>query len=85
MVMFLFFMPAIILSGFMFPIFTMPPLFQWLTLANPIRHFLEIVRPVFLKGSGVAELWPSYVWLLAVSAAGFIAARWRFGRAGAAG
>ena len=81
MVMFLFFMPAIILSGFMFPIFTMPPVFQWLTLANPIRHFLEIVRPVFLKGAGVAELWPSYLWLVVIAVAGFAAARWRFGRA----
>jgi ABC-2 type transport system permease protein len=80
MVMFLFFMPAIILSGFMFPVFTMPAVFQWLTLLNPIRHFIEIVRPVFLKGSGVADLWPSYVWLLAISAAGFVAARWRFGQ-----
>ncbi len=82
MVMFLFFMPAIILSGFMFPIFTMPPVFQWLTLLNPIRHFLEIVRPVFLKGYGVAELWPQYLALLAMAAIGLSAARWRLGRGG---
>jgi ABC-2 type transport system permease protein len=80
LVMFLFFMPAIILSGFMFPVFTMPPVFQWLTLANPIRHFLEIVRPVFLKGDGIAQLWPQYLWLLALATAALLAARWRFAR-----
>ncbi len=82
MVMFLFFMPAIILSGFMFPIFTMPPLFQWLTLLNPVRHFLEIVRAVFLKGYGPAELWPQYAALLAMAGIGLTAARWRLGRRG---
>ncbi len=85
MVMFLFFMPAIVLSGFMFPIFTMPPLFQWLTLANPIRHFLAIVRPVFLKGEGLAELWPSYLGLCILAALGFAAARWRFAKTWLAG
>ncbi|MDX1674745.1 MAG: ABC transporter permease [Longimicrobiales bacterium] len=82
MVMFLFFMPAILLSGFMFPIFTMPEVFQWITYANPIRHFLEIVRPVFLKGYGVGELWPSYLYLLAIAALGFLGARARIGRTG---
>jgi ABC-2 type transport system permease protein len=82
MAMFLFFMPAIILSGFMFPIFTMPPVFQWITLANPIRHFLEIVRPVFLRGDGIVELWPQYLWLVALAAAALLTARWRFARQG---
>lgn len=77
MVLFLFLLPAIILSGFMFPVFTMPPLFQWISLANPIRHFLEIVRPVFLKGYGVAELWPSYLWLLGIAAVALWWARTR--------
>ncbi len=85
MVMFLFFMPAIILSGFMFPIFTMPEIFQWLTYINPIRHFLEIIRPIFLKGAGVWELWPSYLYLLAIAAAGFAGARARIGRTGLVG
>lgn len=68
MVMFLFFLPAIVLSGFMFPIFTMPELFQWLTLLNPLRHFIEIVRGVFLKAEGVADLWPQYLALLLMAA-----------------
>ncbi|MCB1009608.1 MAG: ABC transporter permease [Acidobacteria bacterium] len=55
---FLVFMPTMLLSGFMFPVTSMPPLFRWLTLANPLRHFLEIVRGVFLKGVTAADVWP---------------------------
>jgi ABC-2 type transport system permease protein len=80
LVMFLFFMPAIILSGFMFPVVTMPAVFQWITLANPIRHFLEIVRPIFLRGDGVAELWPQYLWLLALAGAALLAAQRRIAK-----
>lgn len=58
MSMFLFFLPMIILSGFMYPIETMPRFFQWLTLLNPVRHFLVVVRGVFLKAEGFADLWP---------------------------
>jgi ABC-2 type transport system permease protein len=67
MSMFLLFFPMMILSGFFYPISTMPRVFQWLTIANPIRHFLEIVRAIFLKGEGFVGLWPQYV-LLAVIA-----------------
>ncbi|MBP1642743.1 MAG: transporter permease [Acidobacteria bacterium] len=55
---FLVFMPLVLLSGFMFPVASMPKLFQWLTLANPLRHFLEIVRGVFLKGTTAADVAP---------------------------
>ncbi len=61
---FLVFMPAILLSGFMFPVSSMPQVFQWLTLLNPVRHYLEIVRGIFLKGTGVGSLWPQFVALL---------------------
>lgn len=61
MVSFLVYMPAILLSGFMFPISSMPDSFQWLTLLNPMRHYLEIVRGVFLKGVGPGALWPQYL------------------------
>jgi ABC-2 type transport system permease protein len=67
--MFLFFQPAIILSGFFYPIESMPRLFQWLTLFNPVRHFLEIVRAVFLKGAGLEALWPQYLALLVLAGA----------------
>ena len=55
---FLVFMPAMLLSGFMFPVTSMPKVFQLLTLINPLRHFLEIVRGLFLKGVGFADVLP---------------------------
>ncbi len=60
MTMFLVLMPAIILSGFFYPISSMPEIFQWITVLNPVRHFLEIVRAIFLKGAGIADLWVQY-------------------------
>ena len=53
---FLVLMPVMLLSGFMFPVTSMPAAFQWLTLLNPLRHYLEIVRAVFLKGAGFEAL-----------------------------
>jgi ABC-2 type transport system permease protein len=44
---------AIIMSGFFFPIANMPPVLQKLTLLNPVRYFLAVVRELFLKGSGL--------------------------------
>ena len=64
MASFLIFMPTILLSGFMFPVSSMPALFQWLTLLEPVRHYLEIVRGVFLKGAGLDALWPQFLALL---------------------
>jgi len=55
---FLIFIPTILLSGFMFPVSSMPPFFRWLTLGNPMRHFLECVRGIFLRGSTAADLAP---------------------------
>ncbi len=50
--------PFFILSGFAFPIAAMPLVLQWFTLVNPLRYFLVVIRSVFLKGVGLAELWP---------------------------
>jgi ABC-2 type transport system permease protein len=69
MSLFLLLMPAIILSGFFYPISSMPRFFQWLTVLNPVRHFLEIVRAVFLKGAGFTPLWPQFI-ALALMAVG---------------
>ncbi len=79
MASFLMFMPAILLSGFMFPVTSMPELFQWLTLLNPMRHYLEIVRGIFLKGAGLGALWPQYLALLLLGATvlGFAATRFQ--------
>jgi ABC-2 type transport system permease protein len=55
---FFFFFPAMLLSGFSFPIANMPRVVQWLTYADPLRYFLVIVRGIFLKGVGIDVLWP---------------------------
>ena len=55
---FFFLMPMIYLSGFMTPIENMPAVIQWVTYVIPLRYFLVIVRGIFLKGVGMAVLWP---------------------------
>jgi ABC-2 type transport system permease protein len=59
MATFLLFQPFMMLSGFTFPIRSMPAAVQWFTYFNPMRYFLEIVRGIFLKGSGFDTLWPN--------------------------
>lgn len=54
---FFFFLPSMLLSGFMFPFRGMPEWAQLLGEALPLTHFLRIVRGIMLKGSGAAELW----------------------------
>ena len=80
MTMFLMMLPLVILSGFMYPVEAMPPLFQHLTQLNPVRHFLQVVRAIFLRGDGVAELWLHFVALaiMAGVALGASTARFRF-------
>jgi len=50
--------PAMLLSGFAFPIENMPKPAQWLTLLNPLRYYMVIIRGLFLKGIGIDILWP---------------------------
>ncbi len=59
----MFFQPFFLLSGFAFPIRNMPEPVQYLTLLNPVRYFMEIVRGIFLKGSGIDVLWPQMLTL----------------------
>jgi ABC-2 type transport system permease protein len=62
---FFFFLPSILLSGFMFPFRGMPEWAQWLGSALPLTHFLVLVRGIMLKGNGVADLWPQ-IWPIVV-------------------
>lgn len=55
---FFFQFPAVLLSGFVFPIANMPEPVQWLTFLNPLRYFLVVIRGIFLKGVGLTILWP---------------------------
>ncbi|MDD2765658.1 MAG: ABC transporter permease [Opitutaceae bacterium] len=69
MTTFFFFFPAMLLSGFIYPVANMPPVIQWITLANPLRHFLVIIRSIFLKGVGADVLWPQMAALLVIGLA----------------
>ncbi len=59
MSVFLFFLPANLLSGFIFPIRNMPTVIQFITYFNPLRYYMVILRGIFLKGVGLAVLWPN--------------------------
>jgi len=60
---FFFFLPSILLSGFMFPFRGMPGWAQFIGEALPLTHFLRLARGVMLKGSGLVEIWP-HLWPL---------------------
>ena len=71
---FFFFLPSMLLSGFMFPFRGMPEWAQWIGSILPLTHFLHLVRGIMLKGNGLAalwpEIWPLLVFMLAVIAIG---------------
>jgi len=49
--------PQILLSGFVFPLASIPWGVRWISYALPLTYFLPIVRGIFLKGSTIADLW----------------------------
>lgn len=69
---FFFFLPSMLLSGFMFPFRGMPPWAQWLGELLPLTHFLRVVRAIMLKGATFGEivpnLWPMALFLGVVGA-----------------
>ncbi len=71
---FFFFLPSILLSGFMFPFRGMPEWAQWVGSILPLTHFLRIVRGILLKGNGLLEitpeLWPLLLFLTVAMAIG---------------
>ncbi|HET7134313.1 MAG TPA: ABC transporter permease [Casimicrobiaceae bacterium] len=75
---FFFFLPTMLLSGFMFPFRGMPQWAQWLGEIFPATHFLRIVRGILLKGNGPSDIaphvWPIALFLALVSAI----AMWRY-------
>jgi len=75
---FLFMVPAVILSGFATPIANMPDAVQTITLIDPLRYFLVVLRKVFLEGAGfgllVDQFWP----MAAIGVASLVLAGWLF-------
>ena len=72
---FFFFIPFVFLSGFAFPVANMPRIIQYATYVIPLRYFLEIVRGVFLKGAGLAELWGQALALLGIGSGSVLPVR----------
>jgi len=77
---FSFMMPAILLSGFPSPVENMPSWLQCLDWFNPLRHFIVIVKGVFIKDIGPAILWQSLWPLLVIALLTLAAADWMFRR-----
>ena len=69
MTTFFFFFPAMLFSGFIFPIANMPTVIQWLSFLDPLRYILVIIRGVFLKGVGLDVLWTQFAALLGLGLA----------------
>lgn len=69
---FFYFLPSILLSGFMFPFRGMPPWAQAVGNVLPLTHFLVLTRGILLKGIGFADLWP-HVWPILVFTAAVLA------------
>jgi ABC-2 type transport system permease protein len=61
---FAFTLPSILLSGFMYPIASMPPVAQWISTVIPLTYYLNIVRGIIVKGIGFAYLWQDVLILL---------------------
>jgi ABC-2 type transport system permease protein len=70
--------PMIYLSGLIFPIENMPRAIQWVTVFIPLTYYAEIIRGVFLRGSGIDVLWPQAVTLLGMGLAILALAAARF-------
>jgi ABC-2 type transport system permease protein len=77
---FLFITPAVLLSGFATPIENMPQWLQPLTLINPLRYFLVVVRGVFLKALPASEIARNALPLCAIAAVTLSSAAWLFRR-----
>jgi len=58
--------PMFTLSGFAFPISSMPVVLQWLTYLDPLRYYLVVIRGTFIKGVGLDALWPDMLGMAAL-------------------
>jgi len=74
------FLPTLMLSGFIFPIASMPPVLQAITHVVPARYFLVALRGIVLKGAGLSVIWPQLLSLCAFSAVVLLLASLRLRR-----
>lgn len=71
-------MPAVLLSGLMFPIYNMPETVRWVTMLNPMRWYIEILRGIVEKGLGLSALWPAALAQTTLAVAFLVLASVRF-------
>jgi len=76
---FFYFLPSILLSGFMFPFRGMPQWAQAIGSAVPATYFMRLVRGILLKGNGWVDLWPD-VWPMMVITVVFMSVALKFYR-----
>jgi drug efflux transport system permease protein len=76
--MFFLMVPMIYLSGLIFPIDNMPQAIQYVTYAIPLRYYVNVIRGVFLKGSGFDVLWPEMITLTGFGLVALTLASMRF-------
>ena len=76
----MFFLPNMLLSGFVFPFLGMPVWAQWFSEFLPLTHFIRIVRAIMLKGSTLADLHYDALWLAGLMAIAMVIAVTRFRR-----
>ncbi|GAA3932360.1 ABC transporter permease [Luteimonas lutimaris] len=75
---FFFFLPSILLPGFMFPFAGMPRVVQWLAEVLPLTHFMRLIRGIMLRGANLVDLWPEVAALLVFTVVMMAAAILRF-------
>ncbi|MFV0321137.1 MAG: ABC transporter permease, partial [Alphaproteobacteria bacterium] len=71
-------LPAILLSGFMFPFEGMPAPAQWIAQALPATHFMRIIRGIVLRAADLSDLWKDTLWLAIFTVIGIVFAAKRF-------
>jgi len=64
------YLPALLLSGFMFAVANMPPVLRTFTWLVPARYYVSVTRGIFLKGAGLSELWPQALAMTAFAMVG---------------
>jgi len=77
---FLFLLPNILLSGFMWPREAMPAAARYVGIFLPLTHYLRLVRGIILKGNGLTELWPQLLGLAVFAFLFFMFSTWRFSK-----
>jgi ABC-2 type transport system permease protein len=77
---FFFIFPLFVISGTMVPVESMPTSIQLISYLSPLRYYLEIGLGIFLKGTGMRELWPQALAMGVLGVIIFSLGIWRFGR-----